>query len=283
MIGIIQFLIPICIGLLTIKCSIGESSNNVGVIDLRPKLSSDRVYSLIGNSCCGGKAIFPTIEQSADESDPIYDDNTFDQQAAAAYCIGSECSTVYLMISYDFEHEKTVLHRAFGGTKLMSFVDGTRKFWDTRRTKPKLIVLLVPSSTSSENQLQSFLSSIGKTTGDDSETKNEIHDLTNNIKDSVMLNGAKALIERLRSCFEYGGEKFQDLEIFQDVEIFCTDSNLDNSDDCRVDDLVLNQQGKRSSHQTMSSDEGEVFEHFKQLINSSYKSASGSGTVDFII
>ena len=122
----LQFLTSIIIGFLTITCSTGESSTSVGIIDLRPKLSSDKIY-LVGNSCVS-KAIFPTIEQNDDDSDPIYDDSTFDDQAAAAHCIGSECSTVYLMISYDFANEKTVLHRAFGGTKLMSFVDGTRNY-----------------------------------------------------------------------------------------------------------------------------------------------------------
>ena len=276
---VLQFLIPILIGSLTIKGSKGESSISVGVIDLRPKLSSDRIY-LIDNSCVG-KAIFPKIEQGEDDSDPIYDDNMFDQQSAAAHCIGSECSTVYLMIAYDFEHEKTVLHRAVGGIKLMSFVDGSRKAWETRRTKTKLILLLVPSSASSKNQLQSVLSYI---TNNPDETKTEMHDLTNNIKDSAMLKGAKVLLERLHSCFEYGGEQFQNLEIYQHAEIFCAESNLDDSDDCRVvDDMILlNQQGKGFSHHKISSTEGEVFEKFKQLINLSYKSASGSGHVNFI-
>jgi hypothetical protein len=269
------FLIQILTGFLTITCATGENSNSVGVIDLRPKLSSDRIYLNAGI----GKAIFPPVNQSADDSDPIYDDDTFDLQAAAAQCIGEECSTVFLMIAYDFEHGKTVLHRAFGGRKLMSFVDGTRKFWETKRTKTKLIVLLLPSSTSSENQLQSFLSST-VTNNDETRKKTDMHDLTN-IKESSMLKGAKILIERLRSCFEYGGEKFRDLEIFQDAEIICADSNLDTSDD--VDDMVLNQHGERFSLKKMPSDKEELFEHLKQRINSSYKSASGSGNVDFIL
>mmetsp|Transcript_26767 Transcript_26767/g.40467 ORF Transcript_26767/g.40467 Transcript_26767/m.40467 type:complete len:180 (+) Transcript_26767:1657-2196(+) len=179
------------------------------------------------------------------------------------------------MISYDFANEKTVLHRAFGGTKLMSFVDGTRKSWETRRSRTKLIVLLVPSSTSSENQLKSFLSPIG-TVADET----DMHDLTNIIKDNTMLKGAKVLLERLRSCFEYGGEEFHDVEIFEDAEFVCVDSKLENSDDNRVDDMILNH---HPCHQTMSSSpKGEVFDHFKKLIISSYKSASGSGDVNFI-
>mmetsp|Transcript_34910 Transcript_34910/g.71245 ORF Transcript_34910/g.71245 Transcript_34910/m.71245 type:complete len:280 (-) Transcript_34910:44-883(-) len=274
----VQFLISIFIGLITINCSTGESSisSSVGVIDLRPKLSSDRIY-LIDDNLCVGKAIFPSIKQGEDDSDPLYDDSTFDQQAATAYCIGSECSTVYLMISYDFANEKTVLHRAFGGTKLMSFVDGTRKSWETRRSRTKLIVLLLPSSTSAENQLKSFLSSIVTATD---ETETEMHDLTNIIKDNTMLKGAKVLLERLRSCFEYGGEKFHDVEIFKDAEFVCVDSNLENSDDNRVDDMILKH---HPCHQTMSSSpKGEVFDHFKQLIISSYNSAAGSGDVNFI-
>ena len=269
-----QFLIPIIVvGFLTIiECSSGESSRSVGVIDLRPKLSSDRIY-LIENSCVG-KAVFPTTEQSEDDSDPIHDESTFDDQAAAAHCIGSECSTVYLMISYDFANEKTVLHRAFGGTKLMSFVDGTRKSWEKRQAKTKLIMILVPSSESSENHLQSFLSPI--------DTKTEVHDLSNMINDSAMLKGAKVLLERLRSCFEYGGEEFRDVDIFQDVGIVCIGRHLEQNDDS-VDNMVLTHQVKGFSQQTMPlSTKDEVFDHFKQLITSSYKSASGSGDVNFI-
>ena len=270
-----QFLIAIIVGLLTIiKYSTGESSSSVGVIDLRPKLTSDRIY-LIDNSCVG-KAIFPTIKQSEDDSNPIHDESTFDDQAAAAHCIGSECSTVYLMISYDFANEKTVLHRAFGGTKLMSFVDGTRKSWEKRQAKTKLIMILVPSSESSENQLQSFLSPI--------HTKMETHDLTNSINDSAMLKGAKVLLERLCSCFEYGGEEFRDVDIFQDVKIVCIGRHLEEqNDDGRLDHMVLTHQVKGFSQQTMPlSTKGEVFDHFKTVITSSYKSASGNGDVNFI-
>ena len=81
-------------------------------------------------------AVFPTIGQSGEEgeSNPSYNDSEMDQQAAAAHCIGSLCNTVYLILSYDFEKEKTDLHRAFGGTKLMAFVDGTR---DVREDQKK--------------------------------------------------------------------------------------------------------------------------------------------------
>jgi hypothetical protein len=52
-----------------------------------------------------------------------------EQQAASSYCIGSLCSTVYLTIEYDFEGGKTVLHRSFGGVKVMAFVNGARSRW----------------------------------------------------------------------------------------------------------------------------------------------------------
>lgn len=280
----VQFLISIIVivGFLAIiKCSTGERSNSVGVIDLRPKLSPDKIYQ-IGNSCVG-KAVFPTTtEQSEDDdSDPIqHDESSFDDQAAAAHCVGAECATVYFIVSYDFANSKTVLHGAFGGTKLMSFVDGTRTSWKKRQAKTKLIMILVPSSESSENQLQSFLSPLCTTTAD-TEIETEMYDLTNVINDNTMLNGAKILLERLRSCFEYGGEEFQDVDIFQDAEIVCMGRHcLEQSDDGRVDNMILTHQVEGYSQHI--STKGEEFDDFKELIASSYKSASGSGDVKFI-
>jgi hypothetical protein len=268
----LQFLLLI---LAVVQCA-GERSKDfvtqqlqVGVIDLRPKLVADRIY-LIGNTDVNTihKAMFPTIEQT-EESNPLYDDNAMDQQAAAAHCIGSVCSTVYLMILYDFEHDKTVLHRSFGGTKLMSFVDGTRKSWQSRGTKMKLILLLLPTSTSSENTLQSSIIT------DKAIANAKMNDFTNDINYDTILRGAKVLLERLRSCFEYGGDEFQNIDPFDVHIILCGDHNWGSSNDGEVDDMVLD------NHPPILSAKG-VPEHFKDLINSSYQSASGSGEVNFI-
>ena len=262
-------------GFLTIQCAAGGNffSNSVGVIDLRPKLSPDRIH-LIDNPIVG-KAIFPAIQRSEDDCDLSYEDVIYDQQAAAAYCVGSQCSKVYLIVAYDFENEKTVLHRAFGGTKLMSFVDGTRKYWENSRRKTKLVLLLVPSSTSSENQLKSFLSS--KT-----ETTMKIHDLTKNAENNPMLRGAILLLDRLRKCFEYGGEEYDDVGIFQHVHILCAGSNLDPIDDSSVDDLILKHQGAEFDNQSTYDSRSEVLEHFKEVVISLYKSADGSGNINFV-
>ena len=296
MLYIQRLLLTFIIGFLTIQCSIGEISSSskdvvllqqprVGVIDLRPRFVADRIHLIGSTSGCNDdniihhKAIFPTIEQS-EESNPSYNDNDMDQQAAASHCIGSLCSTVVLMIAYDFENEKTVLHRAFGGTKLMAFVDGTRKHWETGRTKTKLILLLLPSSTSSENRLQSCI--ICGSTSNQIIGKTNIYDLTKEVQDSTILNGAKVLLERLCSCFEYGGEEFQNINPY-DVTIVCAEHNWDNSDDSEVDDLILlnHHQGKGSSNPPMPIADESIPDHFKHLINSSYQSASGSGEVNF--
>lgn len=272
---------------ISITCSIGESSSRVGVIDLRPKFLSDRIH-LIGNNIlrrsCDDNAIhmavFPTIKQSEEgESNPSYDDSEMDQQAAAASCIGSLCNTVYLILSYDFEKEKTDLHRAFGGTKLMAFVDGTRKHWKTTCTKTKVILLLLPSSRRSENELQSYISTTtteGKTIG---ETK--MYDITKYVKDSSMLKGANVLLERLCSCFEYGGEEFQNLDPY-DVQVLCSSgTSCDNRYDSEIiDAMILKHQHKDSIH-IHSPTPLEKLESNEDLINSAYLSASGSGEITF--
>lgn len=267
--------------IISITCSIGESSSRVGVIDLRPKFFSDRIHLIGSNtrrSCDGNTihmAVFPTIEQSEEkESNPSYDDSEMDQQAAAAHCIGSLCNTVYLILSYDFEKEKTDLHRAFGGTKLMAFVDGTRKHWKTTSTKTKVILLLLPSSRRSENELQSFISTTttdGKTIG---ETK--MYDITKYVKDSTMLKGANVLLERLCSCFEYGGEEFQNVDPY-DVQIFSCDNSYDSE---LLDAMILKHQHKDSIH-IHSPTPLEKLESNEDLINSAYLSASGSGEITF--
>lgn len=270
---------------ISITCSIGESSSRVGVIDLRPKFFSDRIH-LIGSgtrrSCDDNTiqmAVFPTIDQSEEkDSNPSYDDSEMDQQAAAAHCIGSLCNTVYLILSYDFEKEKTDLHRAFGGTKLMAFVDGTRKHWKTTRTKTKVILLLLPSSRRSENELQSYISTTttdGKTIG---ETK--MYDITKYVKDSSMLKGANVLLERLCSCFEYGGEEFQNVDPY-DVQVLCSSgTSCDNSYDSEIDAMILKHQHKESIH-FHSPTPLEKLESNEDLINSAYLSASGSGEITF--
>lgn len=274
--------------IISITCSIGESrSSRVGVIDLRPKFVSDRIH-FIGSSStrrsCDDNtihmAVFPTIGQSGEEgeSNPSYNDSEMDQQAAAAHCIGSLCNTVYLILSYDFEKEKTDLHRAFGGTKLMAFVDGTRKHWKTTHTKTKVILLLLPSSRRSETELQSYISTTttdGKTIG---ETK--MYDITKYVKDSTMLKGANVLLERLCSCFEYGGDEFQNLDPY-DVKILCSaECSCDNSYDSEVDAMILKHQHRESIH-IHSPTPLEKQESNEELINSAYRSASGSGEITF--
>mmetsp|Transcript_15223 Transcript_15223/g.27637 ORF Transcript_15223/g.27637 Transcript_15223/m.27637 type:complete len:381 (+) Transcript_15223:77-1219(+) len=218
----------------------------IGVIDLRPDPEPDSILFLqddiisgddengVGIDTIVQQALFPA--PAAVSQDDILSANEeeeeMDQQAASSHSIGSLCSTVYLIIAYDFENGKTVLHRSFGGSKLMAFVDGVRsrrhqqqKMSDAAnqvdaKAASKLVLVLVPSSSlSAMNLPSSFLSS--STTSENMLLSNEskphinkiVLDLTNNNAE-WNASGAKFLVDRLSEAFSLGGEEYRSMESF---------------------------------------------------------------------
>jgi len=214
----------------------------IGVIDLRPTPDPDSIILLNENRCGDDsadvtydvvqEALFPTTKHRDDEiiSD-VVDDAEMDQQAASSHSIGNSCSTVYLIIAYDFENGKTALHRSFGGTKLMAFVDGVRnRVHHMSQINPhsdaatKLILLLVPSSSSSATTLLSrnysteniLLSDTSKPLPNKIVLNlTKVNSDTSNTWDS---SGAYYLVERLSEAFSLGGDNFQNVDQFE-VEI----------------------------------------------------------------
>lgn len=186
----------------------------VGVIDLRPTPEPDRIILNINGEATIQQSIFPTADE--DESANIEDE--MDVQAANTHSIGSVCSTIYLIISYDFENGKTVLHRNYGGAKLMSFIDGARSrthddFLSSGRDAngtTKLVLLLVPSSSSAAIALLSNLSDTSKSIINNKVMLN----LTNNDEADWDTSGAIFLVDRLSEAFTLGGDEYQNIAPF---------------------------------------------------------------------
>ncbi len=197
------------------------------MIDLRPTPGPDGILLVRDGSARDGdggnegigsdvarRAIFPLAgrdESSADEAE-------MDRRAASSHSVGNVCSTVYLIIAYDFDNGKTMLHRSFGGAKLMAFVDGVR----SRRHREmndaatdeigeeastKLVLVFVPSSSSSAMTLLSNISSSSTT------PENNLLDLTKN-NDKWDASGANFLVDRLSEAFALGGEVYRNMEPF---------------------------------------------------------------------
>ncbi|EJK77668.1 hypothetical protein THAOC_00484, partial [Thalassiosira oceanica] len=110
---------------------------------LRPEPSGDEIRTTslgpdggTGGPACELIASLPTASLGGDEEADGEDisasdtdvgiEDALDEQSANSHCIGRACSTVCLLLSYDFEAGKTNLHRSFGGAKLMALVDGAR-------------------------------------------------------------------------------------------------------------------------------------------------------------
>ena len=183
----------------------------IGVLDLRPTPGPDSILVLkrIMHGQLANDVELEAVQQarfplSQDHDELSVTEEELNEQAASSNCIGNLCTTVYLIIEYDFDNGKTVLHRTFGGVKLMAFVDGVRSRWhefqSSRITKlderngaaAKLIALLVPSSqisSSSESRID--------------------------FDSGCDVAGVTFLINRLNEAFALGGDEFQSVKPFE--------------------------------------------------------------------
>ncbi|KAL7543849.1 hypothetical protein ACHAXR_013236 [Thalassiosira sp. AJA248-18] len=278
---------------ISFSSSIASSQQQlIGVIDLRPSSESDSI--ILANYNNIQQALFPIASQD----DISVNEDEMNQQAASSHSIGDVCSTVYLIITYDFENGKTVLHRNFGGIKLMAFVDGVR----SRRHKlsqvhaTKLIFIFVPSSSSAADSLLSdFPSSaypkISMSLPNDSKPipNKIVLDLAR--ADEWDASGANFLVDRLSEAFALGGEEYQNMESFEVemVGVFDagqeTDLSENDSDDNEMCHLVLRH--IQCSHQTTDHsdtirDETRASsDDFQDWITRSYESAGGVGDINF--
>ena len=186
----------------------------IGILDLRPTPDPDSIVVLhevsevVKESFVSSDALevvriarFPLPKNHGGNS---ASGDEMEQQAASSYCIGSLCSTVYLTIEYDFEGGKTVLHRSFGGVKLMAFVNGARSRWyklsqindSEENAATKLILLLVPSKSNKPG--------LKKSTIDIEATGIADWDAS----------GVEFLIGRMSEAFAFGGQEFQNVKPF---------------------------------------------------------------------
>ena len=226
------------------------SNHMHGIIDQRPEPAElDSVLLIQHNDI---------VQEALLNHTPYCDSENFDideEMAACSHTIGSICSTVYLLIEYDFIGGKTNLNRRFGGAKLLTFVDGVR----SRKTAvaTKLVLVLFPSSC-------------------DGGTDRLVIDLTNNT-DWETSNGADYLVSRLREAFSLGGEDYQNIDPFDDVKVISisTDSNISEvvrQYMCSRDDSEI-----RAPVNTQT----QHIEKFEQMIRNAYKRAGGSRNIDF--
>ena len=203
----------------------------VGVLDLRPDPAGDEIRTVPDGSegGAGGPArdlivSLPTASlggEGGDDDGASSDagggvEGALDEQSANSHCIGWACSTVCLLVSYDFEAGRTNLHRTFGGAKLMALVDGARSRWhesmqrggDGGGAATRLVIVLNPTSP-------------GDSQGDADDVV-----LTDN-KDWNS-SGAGFLVGRLVEAFALGGEAFEVDQPFN-VEFVKAPANADGS------------------------------------------------------
>ncbi|KAL9181645.1 hypothetical protein ACHAXT_010450 [Thalassiosira profunda] len=221
----------------------------LGVIDLRPEPEPDIIHHY------DHRAVFPTPPQEEDENNI---EEVMDQAAASSHTIGQLCSTVYLMIAYDFDNGKTVLHRTLGGAKLMAFVDGARSRRHEMGSTPaakatKLVLVLVPSASSSAPEMDGTLSGLDPTKDEEWNP-----------------SGANFLVARLSEAFGLVGEEYETIEPF-DVEMILAEGDAET-----MNDIV-------SRHFARSRDESidEMATGSQELIKQAYKSAGGVGQLSF--
>jgi hypothetical protein len=287
----------------------GTTSEMIGIIDLRPKPQTDciilaKVQNTNPNSTDGDiankaenetidvqvlrRASFSSISSESKnyvDSDSELPTNDEDQQEAAAACltIGSSCSTIYLILSYDFKEGKTVLHRTLGGTKLMCLVDGVRKRWhEAAASKPaatELVLLLVPTTPSKDD---------GPNTNDIKWcTQNEVmRDLSQNT--DWKNDGIQFLANRLTTYFELGGDEFKGANPFRISVMYVADERLqaeqsshrciedDHSDSNDIMDIVLHHTRRYTQRKhIVEMTESTTAREFRSLVKSKFNSFGG--------
>ena len=201
----------------------------VGVLDLRPEPTGDEIRTIShgsdegGGPACDLIVSLPTSSLDGEEADDggaspsdtggsIED--ALDEQSANSHCIGRACSTVCLLLSYDFEAGKTNLHRTFGGAKLMALVDGARSRWHESQRDgggggvTRLVIFLHPANP-----------------GDSQGGAGDVV-LANN--EEWNSSGAVFLVDRLVEAFALGGEAFEIDQPFnvEFVKVSTTDETL---------------------------------------------------------
>ena len=217
-------------------------------------------------------------------------DDEMSEQASISQCIGSLCHTVYLVISYDFEKGITSLHKSLGGCKLLSFVDGIRSRWQDKQSESvatKLVLLLVPSSATSEAVLSASITS-----------EIILHSSMNQNKISIDLasdidwgdKGAKHLVTKLVEAFALGGDEYQSIDPFSVEMIGILDHRQDNNDEDTdiesstddISEVVLKHMVCSGFDiiQTNDLDEAST-SAFQELITSTYTSIGGKRSINF--
>jgi len=257
----------------------------VGIIDIRPSPNQDGII-LLRENVTGDASDLLQARFSGDDEHATIDDE-MDHQASVSRCIGSLCNTVYLVISYDFEKGVTSLHKSLGGCKLLSFVDGVRNRWQDKQRATKLVLLLVPSSSTSEAVLSASIT-----------TENILHSNMNSNKIVIDLtknidwgdNGAKHLVTKLVEAFALGGNEYQSIDPFLVEMIGILDNRQEkNDDDTDVESDTDDISGVVLKHlvcsgfdiiQTNPSDEASATA-FQKLITSTYTSIGGKRSIDF--
>jgi len=191
----------------------------IGIIDVRQGAEGDSIILAHVNPDSGVKfideAVFSSITDRNSRIEKLIEDSSScdeidqNQAAAAALTIGSSCTSVYLILTYDFKDGKTVLHRTLGGIKLMNLVDGIRKRWnDSTTSKPlltNLVIFLVPKNDEVEALVEN------------SNTNEMFSDISQN--DQWKSDGINLLVDRLKTYFELGGEVYKGLDPFDELDI----------------------------------------------------------------
>lgn len=282
----------------------------IGIIDLRPKPDSDSILLLQTNKDDeddDDDSIFGIVQEAlfppAKHDEIPVDEAEMDEQAASSNSIGNLCSTVYLVVAYDFEKGKTVLHRSFGGSKLMTFVDGVRSRLsqtinqDQEGYTTKLILLLVPSSPAST---ASFLSGLESSDVPENELLTNISkpllnkiviDLTDDNAD-WNASGAKFLVDRLTETFLLGGEDYQNMHPFEVETVGAFNVGMEKSDtepDGYASDVIvrhivcaLRDDARGGNAIIKAIPVGTtVANKFQDTVSHSYKSSGGVCNVDF--
>jgi len=256
----------------------------VGIIDIRPSPNQDGIILLRENSSGDAydllqEARFSSVDEYASINDEM------DHQASVSRCIGSLCHTVYLVIAYDFEKGVTSLHKSLGGCKLLSFVDGARSRWQDKQSEgaeTKLIILLVPSSPTSEAVLSASINS-----------ENILHSSMNSNKIVINLtknidwgdNGAKHLVTKLVEAFALGGDDPFSVEMIGILDNRQDKNDEDTDIESSTDDIseVVLKHLVCSGFdiiQTNDLDEAST-SAFQELITSAYTSIGGKRSIDF--
>lgn len=262
----------------------------IGIVDLRPEPEPDSIiFHGSDSENHVQSASFPfamasTSDDGGDDSRNV--EAELDHHAASSHCIGNACSTVYLVIAYDFQNGKTVLHRSHGGAKLMAFVDGVRSYahesigdeTGANHVDPtRLIVVLMPSSSSSATFLLEDLDSDGS-----ADSGITLIDVSSDKakEDSLDTSGATFLVKRLIEAFALGGDEYQSIEPFA-VEIVGALLNRSKTpEDSTIKDVVMRHfWGALNGDHDESCKEEVTHEQFREMIQQTFESSGGSGVL----